>query len=68
MTAIHHEATPPGKRWSIGHTLTIIVLIVAMIFYLTPVFVMVNNGLKDAQNVSLSTMWNLPENFSGGLC
>ncbi len=66
MAAIQHEAAPPGKRWSLAHILTIAVLILAMIFYLTPVFVMVNNGLKDAQNVSLSTMWNLPENFSGG--
>ncbi|MCK6578722.1 MAG: carbohydrate ABC transporter permease [Anaerolineae bacterium] len=24
---------------------------------------MINNGLKDAQNVSLSTMWNLPESL-----
>jgi glucose/mannose transport system permease protein len=35
-------------------------------FYLTPVFVMINNGLKDAQNVGLSTMWYLPETFNFG--
>jgi glucose/mannose transport system permease protein len=40
-----------------------IILILAAIFYLTPVFIMINNGLKNAQDVSLSTMWFLPENF-----
>jgi glucose/mannose transport system permease protein len=31
-----------------------------------PVYVMVMNGLKEAQGVSLSTMWCLPTNLSGG--
>ncbi|HRV91794.1 MAG TPA: carbohydrate ABC transporter permease [Anaerolineae bacterium] len=36
------------------------------LFYLLPVYVMVNNGLKEAQGVSLSTMWDLPTSLSGG--
>jgi glucose/mannose transport system permease protein len=31
-----------------------------------PVYVMAMNGLKEAQGVSLSTMWNLPDTLSGG--
>jgi glucose/mannose transport system permease protein len=50
-------------RWQ---WLFFLVLVLAALFYLMPVYVMVVNGLKDAQNVSLSTMWNLPENLSGG--
>src|SRR5262245_21969912 len=46
--------------------LSIIALTLALIFYLLPVYVMMVNGLKDAQHVNLSTMWNLPETFSGG--
>jgi glucose/mannose transport system permease protein len=43
-----------------------LVLVLAMLFYLLPVYVMVANGLKEAQGVSLSTMWELPGNLSGG--
>jgi glucose/mannose transport system permease protein len=45
---------------------SIVVLFMALIFFLLPVYVMVVNGLKDAQHVSLSTMWNLPETLSAG--
>ena len=43
-----------------------IILAVAFILYLMPVYVMVVNGLKEAQDVSLSTMWAPPNYFSGG--
>jgi glucose/mannose transport system permease protein len=46
--------------------LSYLILTLALLFYLMPVFVMVNNGLKDATNVSVSTMWNLPSHLSGG--
>lgn len=42
------------------------VLIIAAVFYLVPIYVMVVNGLKDAESVSLSTMWNLPAQLSAG--
>jgi glucose/mannose transport system permease protein len=42
------------------------VLVVAIFFYLMPVYVMVVNGFKEAQDVSLSTMWNPPATLSGG--
>jgi glucose/mannose transport system permease protein len=34
--------------------------------FLLPVYVMVVNGLKDSQHVSLATMWNLPEALGVG--
>jgi glucose/mannose transport system permease protein len=52
----------PGqaRQW-----LIFIVLSIAVLFYLLPVYVMVVNGLKDAQSVSLSTMWNPPTSLAG---
>jgi glucose/mannose transport system permease protein len=49
-----------------GEWLTLLVLVLALGCYLVPVYVMVVNGLKEAQGVSLSTMWNLPPNLTGG--
>ena len=43
-----------------------ITLAVAFILYILPIYVMVVNGLKEAQDVSLSTMWAPPNYFSGG--
>ena len=37
-----------------------------MLFFLMPVYVMVITGLNEARDVSLSTMWNLPQQLSGG--
>jgi len=58
------------SAWSLpkepGEWLILLVLVLAAIFYLLPVYVMVMNGLKEAQGVSLSTMWNLPAGVSGG--
>ena len=42
------------------------VLLGFMLFFLMPVYVMVVTGLKESRNVSLSTMWNLPQQLSGG--
>jgi glucose/mannose transport system permease protein len=41
-------------------------LILCLIFFLMPIYVMVVTGLKEATSVSLSTMWNLPTQLSGG--
>ena len=49
-----------------GRWMVWLILIAAMIFFLLPIYVMIANGLKDAQNVSLSTMWNPPFDISGG--
>ena len=50
----------------IGEWLVLLVLILALLFYLMPLYVMLVNGLKEAQNVSLSTMWQLPAQLTGG--
>jgi len=46
--------------------LILAVLLGCMLFFLMPVYVMVITGLKEARDVSLSTMWNLPQQLSGG--
>jgi glucose/mannose transport system permease protein len=46
--------------------LILIVLLLSAVFFLMPIYVMVGTGLKQAQNVSLSTMWQLPIQLSGG--
>jgi glucose/mannose transport system permease protein len=46
--------------------LILIVLLLSALFFLMPIYVMVVTGLKQAQNVSLSTMWQLPVHLSGG--
>jgi glucose/mannose transport system permease protein len=43
-----------------------LVLIAALVFYGLPIYVMVINGLKGAQDVSLSTMWNRPSAWGPG--
>lgn len=63
MTA---QAIPHKRRFSLAHAFSLVVLVVALLFYLMPIYVMTINGLKEAQNVSLDTMWNLPETISGG--
>jgi glucose/mannose transport system permease protein len=37
-----------------------------LLIFLMPLYLMVVTGLKDATNVSLSSMWNLPAYLSGG--
>ena len=67
MTATQPAVAKKNTRHLSGlQALSYLVLVLALLFYLMPVFVMVNNGLKDATNVSVSTMWNLPSRFSGG--
>ena len=57
-----HQALP-NRFWDY---VVLAVLLAFMLFFLMPVYVMVVTGLKDARNVSLSTMWNLPQQLSGG--
>lgn len=46
--------------------LMFIVILVAVMFYLIPMYVMIVSGLKDATNVSIERMWALPTSVSGG--
>lgn len=56
----------PTLRDSIVKTMIYFVLISFAIFYLVPVFVLVNNGLKSFQEVSLSRMWEFPRDVTLG--
>lgn len=49
-----------------GHILLWAVLLAALAFYLLPLYVMVANGIKGAQEVSLSQMWRLPQKLGVG--
>lgn len=60
------RAQKPAHRTNWANVLIWIALVLALLFYILPVYVMVVNGLKDAQNVSVATMWNLPSRLSGG--
>jgi glucose/mannose transport system permease protein len=51
---------------SLNQVLIWLVLILAFLFYIMPFYVMVINGLKEAVNVSLKSMWSLPATISGG--
>lgn len=43
-----------------GRTWLYLPLLLATLFYLLPIFVMLNTGFKSFAEVSLQTMWNLP--------
>ena len=62
VNAIPRKSASPRP----GGLLIWLALILAFLFYIMPVYVMVVNGLKEATNVSLTTMWNLPGNIQGG--
>ena len=57
------RANLPAKR---GDYFTLVFLLLCLLFFLMPIYVMVVTGLKEATSVSLSTMWNLPTRVSGG--
>jgi glucose/mannose transport system permease protein len=60
-----HVATPKRKNpW--GNRIIFVLLVLAALFYLAPVYVMIVNGLKEKSYMTLSDMWKLPHNLSGG--
>ncbi len=61
-TAIHTTQRRRKRRW--GSYAVWIVLFLMAIVFLMPVYVMVANGLKDAQSVSLQRMWLPPARLS----
>jgi glucose/mannose transport system permease protein len=62
VNAIPRKSASPG----LNGLLIWLALILAFLFYIMPVYMMVVNGLKEATNVSLTTMWNLPNSVQGG--
>ena len=49
------------KTIKINRILLYLVLVLVAAFFLMPIFMLLNTGLKSYQDVSLSTMWQLPE-------
>jgi glucose/mannose transport system permease protein len=54
------------RRWGVGKILLMILLTLATLFYLLPVYVMVMNGFKSAANVGIDRMWELPTSLTNG--
>ena len=63
VSYVNFRQSLPRTIWD---WLILIVLMLSALFFLMPIYVMVVTGLKQAQNVSLSTMWHLPVHLSGG--
>ncbi|HYY27639.1 MAG TPA: carbohydrate ABC transporter permease [Chthoniobacterales bacterium] len=63
IVSVNLRESLPRTIWD---WLIMLVLLLFAVFFLTPIYVMVVTGLKEAQNVSLSTMWQLPKELSGG--
>ena len=63
VSFVNFRQSLPRTIWD---WLILIFLLLCTLFFLTPIYVMVVTGLKQAQNVSLSTMWQLPAHLSGG--
>ena len=68
MVAATAPQTPrkPRKPFSVWRFLGYVVLILVALFYLMPLYVMIITGFKSAANVSLQTMWELPNSISAG--
>ena len=54
------------RRFSFRRILVFVILGLAILFYLMPMYVLIVSGLKDATNVSIDKMWDLPTSISGG--
>ncbi len=63
ISSINFHQSLPRTIWD---WLILGFLVCCALFFLMPIYVMVVTGLKQAQNVSLSTMWQLPVHLSGG--
>jgi glucose/mannose transport system permease protein len=71
MNATHDFAgglRPSRRRRKVTgrNVFVFVVLALAVLFYLMPMYVLVISGLKEATNVSISKMWALPETTSVG--
>jgi glucose/mannose transport system permease protein len=62
----HLQPARRRRRFTVRKGLVFLVLTLAVLFYLMPMYVLVISGLKEATNVSISKMWALPETTSVG--
>ena len=54
------------RRFTVRKVFVFVILLIAILFYLMPMYVLVISGLKEATNVSIGTMWDLPETATTG--
>jgi len=68
MVAASAPKTPRKSRrtFSAWRFFGYVALILVALFYLMPLYVMIITGFKSAANVSLQTMWELPNSISAG--
>jgi len=52
-----------GKSVHLSRILLYLVLLLSAAFFLLPIFLLLNTGFKSYQDVSLSTMWELPKSI-----
>lgn len=57
---------PRKKKITVGRVIMLVFLTAMVLFYLIPVYVMVVNGFKSVANVSISRMWEFPQELSTG--
>jgi glucose/mannose transport system permease protein len=62
--AVAHWVPKKKRRWV--DVLTVVLLLVVALFFFMPVYIMLVNGLKDKDYVSIQHMWTLPRTLSGG--
>jgi glucose/mannose transport system permease protein len=55
----------PARRTGFAHYVIVAILILAVIFYAMPIYVMVVNGLKSKSYMTLDQMWHLPRGLAG---
>lgn len=56
----------PNKKPRVGNVIAIVLLILAALFFLAPIYVMVINGLKDKSYMTLDDTWKFPKYLNGG--
>jgi glucose/mannose transport system permease protein len=60
------RSTAPRKKSGFWNKVIVVLLLLASLFYVAPVYVMIVNGLKDKSYMTLEDMWKLPQNLGGG--
>jgi glucose/mannose transport system permease protein len=70
MSTTHNFAAPiqqsRQRRFTFRKLFIFLILALAILFYLMPMYVLVISGLKEAANVSIADMWNLPDTATTG--
>jgi glucose/mannose transport system permease protein len=62
----HSHVGPTHRGFPWKKIYTFVVIGGSVLFYLLPMYVLIISGLKDATNVSITTMWKLPDTLTAG--